>query len=1140
MDKKDIKNTLNKIKLGNFDYSTLSDDDFEDIVGESIIMNYFECSTCSMSSRKRRPFDIVIEDNQKNVLKKNKTKYHYIECKNHKNKLNLDVMGRPLCIAIQDKPESVIFVNRYDELSPDAFEYTNWLFNSYLLKNVDFAIVTPENILNSKLFDDNNSEKIKNNSTFLITINNWSLYRENIFYEELECTNISHINSIYVDNSNYILKISLLFKNLNQRKINEIYLELKVNEIYENFNLLKKSKIIANTQEIYFNLKEVFNLVSNQAYELRLRIDSSSGSDVTERIHLPMIKSSNNIDLPDLRAKLSQKYSKILLEPNNNILFIKGEGGIGKSYFCEEICNNLKIEQNYKSHIYPMSSENSYAIFLDILYLYIKPENTKTTSTHFNQDYLESLTSLLGIKDINYSKIVESILNNNIEQETLEVIIRLIVDAISKSSNRKVLVFSNCQYMNNNIINSFKQFITALESKGWNKLKIFFEYRNTDEYYSTSWNDFESWINKNYSNFVKNVTLNPFSKEELYEWIDSSFIDDKKEYISKELLKKTGGNALFLTHLFEELKLKNIIRRISVDNSNYQLEITSLQEFKRNINKLPSNITALLIYRLNFIEKMFKKNGIFSELKYLIGIAAILDLKLYKEILLNIFALKSEEYSEIIRILVSKKIIKDSVNNENIFAHDMIRVSAKEFVKDDENLFDYYLKIIKIKNTKNQFELLTSKAKVSEFVNAYENAIKYYSQGYELAKHNESFQWQYKFANDELKLVKSNEIYLTNHKQKLFSLIDYVCWAEEHIGSYKNAVNIALEGISLLEEYSENSLIHIYPVFYHKIIGLSIELLNPKIFFDNILATIEYVEDITKLGQILNRVILQCFQSGYFEEGVKVSIIALKLAPQSTDNCVYSVLCTDISSLYSLIEPNHSLILCDKSLEMNVEERQMVHNKISQLSIKMKIDLNAIKKNELDNIKTVANKLKMNNVSTTLLNLEACTKIISHQFKYAINLLKDAEFKSSLYDHDGKNLQIINNLIICYTISNEFTQIERYLIKFYGILERFIGSIPSNAKDILNKLISNIEYRFIQKNKLEYDKTYLINKKYNNYVNLFTLYIHNIYEINKNIDNDKIKKITNEIILKLDINNQTNKINIDFFCFEKYKFFLSC
>lgn len=1146
MDRLVLKNILKEIKKGSYDYSDLSDDEFEEVITESLIHSYMKCDKCSVSSRKRRPFDIIIEDKQINALKKEKVRYHYIECKNHKNELTLDVVGRPLCIAIRDKPDSVIFVNRYNKLAPDATEYTNWLFNSDLLKCSDFDVVTPERILNAKLFEREifNSE---NKSKFVINIQKWNFYKENTFFKDLECTNLHNISKLYIDNeSDYNLKIFLSYQCLNSRIINKIVLELKVNNYIYQFNSFHESKIRANSQEINFKFKEILPLIDNKEFELRLRIKSSAGEDITEKIQLPFIHLTNNFCIPDLRSELSDKYSKIFLEnKRTNILFIKGEGGIGKTYFCEQICKKLKKEQNYQTHIFSLSEENSNAIFLDLLYLFILPENISIADFHknnnsrdFQKEYLLSLTSLLGLENINFTKIIESIINNTIGQESLEIIIRLIVDFISKSEKKKVLVFSNCQYMNSVISTTFRQFLTALESKGWNKLKIFFEYRDTEEYYSKNWDNLESWINTNYSNIVEEIKLNPFKKEELYDWIDSFFINDNKVYISNILLNKTGGNALFLTHLFEELKNTKVIDYSEIKNSSYKLILTSFQDFERNVNELPSSISELLIYRLKFLDEFFRNENIFHNLRYFLGIASIFDLKLYKDILLNIFQLSIDKYNRIIRILVMKKILKESINDENIFAHDMIRVSSSNFIKNDENLVNYYSKIISIDDFGNQFELLTSQAKMAEFINYFEKAIESYSKGYELAKNNELFEWQYKFANEELRLVQNNNIYLINNKYKLFQLIDYVCWAEEHIGSYKKAIKIALNGIELLNEHFERNLDLYYALFFHKIIGLSIELLNPKNFYDNIISTIEYVEDFTKLGQILNRVILQCYQNGNFNGGIKIAELALKLAPKSNDSCVYTVLYTDISSLYSLIEPTHSLKLCEKALNIEVEQRQIVHNKLSQLSIKMKINLNSVTIDDIMKIKTLANELKMNNVSTTLLNLEACLKINSHQFGYAINLLKDAEFKSAQYDHDSKNLQIINNLIICYVLIKDYVKVEKYLIKLYRIIEQFMHNTPENHKDILNKVANIVEHKFMKEISNIYDETYFSEREYEKYPDIIALYFNNIKEINNKIEDSKLKHLTKEIIINLNYKKEYF-INIQPLRHDKYDFYLS-
>lgn len=1072
---------INLIKENKLSAEALSWEDFQEIVAEIIIRDYLRCTDCTVSDRKRRPIDIIIEKNSIDKLDINKK--YYIECKNHAAKLSLETIGKVFCVAIKDMPDALMIVNKHKELDRDAKEYGNWLFNDFILKDKKFIIATIDELLGKdiapvKKINYEKADKIH------ISISDFSYIRKNSLHMQTVCSKNSYFNKLeYFGDYKYYLEVVFSIDTYTRRRVNSVTLRTKTKEgnyHYHKFNIQDDSN---DTLRATLYMNEIIENYLNLDDSATITITSTPG-DYTFPIAMPTFLMSDSIVISDIRSNTTKKLVNMITESYEcNVVFIRGEGGVGKTHLAKKMCDNLTSELLYSCEVLTISETTTPFAFLNLLWSIMLPNNKTIKSINrreeidFIKDFMVALLEKIDLRSDKES-IANDLMSENLSEEALEAVIGIIAFSICKTAAKKAIVLTNCQYFSNTALRVFRQLLAQLDSYGWNNTKIICEYRDTEDQLTERWKNCVTWINNGLNTKSIEIKLTPFNQHEIYNMVAETFNHENPRELTEILLTKTGGNALYLTHLLEVLFESKIIKKSSILHFSTLLEIESLTSLKNSLESLPSSVSALLKQRILYLDKDFAEKNILEDLLCLLGISSSLGIHLREDMICTAFELESTTYNILVSNLIQRKILTKSIDGKVMFSHDVVRICSHEAGKENEKIIPYAYRMIN-KTTNDDLESIYAKANLSSYINNNSMSSEYYEIGYQRSVEKNLFDWQYSFAEGEYKLFNKENILPKERIRKYFEIIENLAWAEEHVGSHLQAFSIIVNGLNKIEIYSDYwskiQLNDLKAVYFHKLISLCILLLYTLDFLKYGKSALSHVNDLTKLGQILNRIILHAFQTNNLHHGEEIACIALRLAPLSKDKSVYSVLCTDIAMLYSCVCPEHSFEVMKKTTTMKVDKRQDVHNRLNLIAAKIRVDPSESLFQELVKLELDAINYRMLNILPKIKNINGCLCAIFRDIEDSIESFLHAEHDALLRDNKFQHLQIISNIIVCSFVSSKREMSSRFISKGLSILSKFIDSMNKYNDESIQGLVDIIESRFSSQLNANtfYDKTYI-------------------------------------------------------------------
>lgn len=370
------------------------------------------------------------------------------------------------------------------------------------------------------------------------------------------------------------------------------------------------------------------------------------------------------------RIKTKYEIKNIIdcfLKNDNKIIFITGEGGIGKTRLAEEIGNDLLKDGYYfcgsKCPIFETYPYYPYkSILRDILGIEL---GRKIDHKELKKNIKKIAPSALGlipiigpflglgfqVADISYSYKKEI----SIEQ-IFDSVTKILIE-ISDNYKGLVIFIDDVQYIDTGSI-SYTDYLFNLIKK--NKLNIIFILIAKSE---------EIVDNDNLCKFLtdykekklKEILIPPLSDQEIIQ-LTRKIIKNENSKIPLELIKKCEGNPLYLEQILNDLQESNLI----IANDNQEII------FRENINKI--NLSSLYQTIQDRLNKINKNSG--SNIRKILDCCSILG----NEIPLNILRCMIEsEDSELISdlsALQDRKILSIELMYDNTilnFSHDIIR-----------------------------------------------------------------------------------------------------------------------------------------------------------------------------------------------------------------------------------------------------------------------------------------------------------------------------------------------------------------------------------------------------------------------------------------------------------------------------------
>lgn len=1021
--------------------------------------------------KKYRPIDIVIREKieKKKILgnlitSSRRNEYeHFFECKLHKRNLGLEVLGKAYLITLRYKPKTLVIATK-GSLTKQAIDFAHWLKEE--INDFSCSTWSPDKIKNTpeseQCIDESYIEKYADKSEII----EWRLIEKSTFYRATISDERSENKKRYVIDSNKIYHFESTIK-ISNKKYD--YLELKL-EIYSN----KGEKIDIPLRPVIgvnncILISEIINLSNDNEGKILtkafLRIESNLGEDIHSIENFPdLMIPYHTLYIKDFRGnKAENMFKNILNSSNSSIYMISGEGGIGKSYLCERICNIAKKEGFHVAHT--TLSINSEPTFIRELMLALLPEKLQyifqtDDFNEFTGNFIETFFEYFQNRsNKNECIILRNFLTCNKWDESDPELLLTIIIRILVYSNKHILLFlDNCHRLSNVCSRVLQAFFYVLENTDWasGKIKIILEYRNSEEDITQQWRNMQEWLYHNFSHRIQHEKLTALTNEELFNAINPVIISSDNKIVADLIFTKTSGNPLYITMLFQGLIENKILIPTS---SNHVYALTQLSELRDFVVTLSGSIESILIERIRYWDKKLLEDN-YKLGGYILGLMALINVNIKLELLSEISDSTLED-TELSLLKLQSAGLVNRINEEVFsFSHEYIVPATTKWLElqnEDKKLSCVFNAINKCKT--NSFESSFSKGRLQAYIrrkqgaiDSYNSALQYSAGSFskKLRCHKEIFD----LFNERSVDKKYINLYLTN--------LEKIVHVGEYFLSNKELISYNERGIRVLENIDIDVTMKrsFSRQYYHNIAHASLKSIDLENYLKYTKLSLKYCETNIEYAQLLNRLVKCSALLGYSKVGYEAAVLALRLQQiidTSEDPNLESVILGDIYMLYSINSFRITKNIVHKISKCHVSNRQLCHNIYIQICFEI-LNGNISQANKLTNI--LRETIQKGNFSAMNIHLFYVEGLLyiknNNNFEYALEKFKKSYIECSWLNRIREEITIGNNLLITY-IHNEYydksiSLCRRLIFLCCGIKQSYQDECEKFLKDIKSKL----------------------------------------------------------------------------------------
>lgn len=972
---------------------------------------------------------------------------YFVEYKYYRRRnLSFPSVTKAFCAAIRNQPKMLIILSLKD-ISPQAKDYAQYFFGNDNRYGGGFLRLSMHELV--LLTDSRRSTNVDINALSNIKVESWSIIRMGTFSQEEISNSQTASKDINVDNRlNYSVRVWL--SGSGAEKIRKICILCKKSKRLNVFHLKEICALNSGGITAAFNLKLSRISKAKSISPAYLQIFSQDSSK-TVNISLP------NFNLPakDINifgnfreAEASRFINKIKKENSPNLIFIHGEGGIGKTYFCEHICSELTFKFNYRAHLINISENTSEGIFYNLIWPVISPglEYVEKNLTKTNKEILKAIIEkeLEDYDSGDINQLANNIINRDIKKVDLEALTFLCAKLFIRSSITQIIVVSNCHKLSPGIINGFRHLFLSLDDLGWGKTKFMLEYRDSKEDFNEEWDRFVSEA-KNLSSFgVYKKELKHLTKAQLINGFTSTFVGTDASFLSNSILKKTGGNPLFIRHIALYLQKKGYIQEV-IRKSFTLLNIVDYVGVSNELEEIPDVLEEFLQKRIESILHCFSESAFsLEELISYLAIASIVGFEFENNRIAKMYEWNHNQIELIKLFLQSEGIIQVNLMNEKIrFIHEIMWLSVLNVLK-RKNTFRQCVLNILPKLNKNFLEDAILGGKALYYINDLKFSFTWYNSAYELAFHSNSYAHQRVCLFGLKKILLKEETLDETMARRKLSIFFRLGEVETQVGSQIDALRVfeqLLDEISIIKDdyllnYSEllNNIIAIkrnQMTIHHRFL----DPISGSVTLKSILQYIHRVDDLQKIS---SRFLIICFNSNMSSAGDKLIEIFHSI-PNTEDNSQrLSSHFSDIGNLYLHSNPKLACRIWNEGNILAITEKQKTHSKLNCLVGSLYYNKKFVDESKLNQLEE---RIKIQGVENQLIRLTLYKGVKFfyekkyHESRYC--------FEAALKRARLKNLKFLewqahNNIAICELMEEHYESAVRHIEKSLIIIKNTI------------------------------------------------------------------------------------------------------
>lgn len=544
-------NLLQELVDGSIKSEDLSYDQAEEIlylVSKNRILQSFPNS--DVKRYKKGPIDVIVESRIQTpdlISGFSSSRYLiYIECKQRKRELELDETAKVYLVAIKDNPNELILISK-SGISKQASVYASHFFDvgpsKGVFDHIKFRVSSINELIGLSESEQDSDHRL---------IPEIAIYQSN---------NGSEMK-IYDSNINFV-------KATFHTSRDSYKLEVTIPELYgvycESIDSKVDLKPITNSSS--WNSNKSYYQID---YDLLEKVNSDKGSlyaktGFENRLALPI---SINLK-PDalchfeINSKNWGNFENEIEFASPELIFVKGEAGVGKTTFCERVINKYQLKE-YRVIQFTINRYTSQEIIFGILWQLIwptgEPPNEKGAFAVSTDLIRESIYQLIG-RGGESDAIVDSIINKNVSSETSIYHILIIARLVARLPHSSLIYIRDAHYLSPELLRALSNLIHRIKDDGSSGMTLLFESRS----YATSeflyWDEFINEITSDAKLRALEFQLEECTLSDLTGALSKVTNQVDSQELAIHLYQKCGGNPLFIDQILRYFLITNVIAK---------------------------------------------------------------------------------------------------------------------------------------------------------------------------------------------------------------------------------------------------------------------------------------------------------------------------------------------------------------------------------------------------------------------------------------------------------------------------------------------------------------------------------------------------------------------------------------------------
>ncbi|HEX2093380.1 MAG TPA: AAA family ATPase [Longimicrobiaceae bacterium] len=871
----------------------------------------------------------------------------FIECKRYTRNIELDTAAKAFCAAIHHRPRHLWLVT-LNGMSPQAWEYARHFFqmegSNRALTNVEFGHVRLTNLLGlAETRDHAASREREEELSASLRLIGWHIVEHATFYSKSLSSTDNFVSPVYLQaDRHYSLRMWIERTHTPVDTLPAI----RITGIGGNPDRrFKEVQVfaVADTQmeiEAWIDLSLVPRIEGSAAQEAPLTLHCQTPTGLAS-IQLPFpvlqVQLSSGF-FPDLREEESAALARRLAEPNGErVIFVSGEAGIGKSYLCEQAAATLVRTHGYTAHSYSVLSGSDHLVVRMLLSI-VRPSQSAVSA---DNQVLNALVSALLRQEASPtgSDSAVPIVNYFEESSSLgadAAAISLCASLLAESPIPRLLYVQNCQALSPQEIKGLGLLLAELESKGWGAIRLLFEYRDTGDQQNALWDEFTRSVRENIRSSGA-IRVQPLPESRIVAGIAAAFLTEDPGSIAASLMRKAGGNPLYLDQVLHYLVDLRACRRIFDGEGRAFVVVEDHVLLNRSLKDVPEAVQPLLRQRLARYVRTGAYGNTSTHAANYLTVLSVVGSAFDRRRLTTALELDERQVAEIEWQLIRDGILTHgSLGTGADFVHDLMRLSASELAQEYTGFLHVAQRLESLLDADAEQESLIG-GSLNLLLRRYGKALHWFEIAYERAR----LRGDYSLQREALlgSSTATNHLPLRSLQEKLryIEILMALGWNEMYTGSqseaartYERAHRYGAEALRGGNVDERRRWQHEDARIRHHIVTclLRMQRIRESVaLFEDLVGEITAVD---RLFHVLNRYLLLCCATGLPSAGYIAARTACGLAEILDDECI-SVVMSDIGHLYQLEAPDRTLDLWHRGTRTAQEFRQKTHSQINVL-----------------------------------------------------------------------------------------------------------------------------------------------------------------------------------------------------------------